>query len=162
VDGSLDGEVGLYFLRSQFTTATGTHHAFCELLFNDRHPDCRDPDGRPGSSVTLEVRRRSAPGGFQVRSVTDVNACLPLAGPWRAFKVEVEPEEVRVFCDDRFIGAISPAQLVSTFQSDLNKQSNLAIYDPRITPSFAPAGGLGLSIKDGWASFRNAVVEPLD
>jgi hypothetical protein len=77
-------------------------------------------------------------------------------------KVEVTPEEVRVFCDAQPVGAVAHARLGDIFQVDLNSRHDPALYDPGLAPSFAPVGGLGVFVHDGWASFRNAVVEPLD
>jgi hypothetical protein len=77
-------------------------------------------------------------------------------------KVEVTPGEVRVFCDAQRVGAVPPARLAEIFQADLNSRHDPALYDPGLAPSFAPVGGLGVFVHDGWASFRNAAVEPLD
>ncbi len=166
--GGEEAETGVYFVRSSLETAKGTEHCFCAFRFNDGTPNARD-DGKLVSEVSLGVRRRRTPGRFQAPGsawpalsieVLPGDMQNPKGRRWRTLIVEMTDANVSATWDGQPLGTTAISTLVDDFQKAANRPA--VIHEPTLNPSFAPVGGLGIYVTDGWASFRNAVVEVLD
>jgi serine/threonine protein kinase len=154
------GDVGIIFARTDFPVARGTEHCFCVLLISD-FGDRLMPD--------LQIRRRLVPGrsGSVIPiECTHQHRRTPLPAlretRWREVRVEITADEVRGWVDQMFIGNVDRRRLAGSFQRELNNIRDRLHNDPGLKPTFPPSGGLGLFVRNGWVSFRNAVVEPLD
>ncbi|HKI37228.1 MAG TPA: serine/threonine-protein kinase, partial [Gemmataceae bacterium] len=157
------GEVGIYFAHSHFETGAGVEHCFCALSFSEG-----EGNHTPQPSLDLRVRRRRPPGRFLVQTwgeitapVVPLPADLPAAERWRELRIDVSRQCVRVFSQGDLVGEVLSGRLIELFQEDLNSPHD-RFYEPSLSPSLAAAGGIGIFISDGWASFRDAVIEPLD
>jgi serine/threonine protein kinase len=151
------GQVGIFFARTAFPVARGTEHCFCVLVISEFR-DRLTPD--------LEIRRRTVPEDTESRKSANSHRRAPLPDlpgtHWWQVKVEITADAVRGWVDQQFIGNVDRRRLAETFQRDLNKIQDPETHDPSLKPTFPPAGGLGVFVRNGWVSFRNAVVEPLD
>ncbi len=157
------GEVGIYFGHSQFDTAAGVEHCYCSLSFSERQGDKAPPP-----TLELRVRRRRPPGRTLIQTWGEVRAPvvpLPADAPaeerWRELRIDFTPRRLAVFWQGELVGEVPPSRLVELFHEDVNGPHD-ANYEPSLSPSLAAAGGIGVFISDGWASFRDAVIEPLD
>jgi hypothetical protein len=113
--------------------------------------------------------QRRGPGRFKGITGAGVFRTIPLVGrqpevrpEWHEVAIEVTEASLRLSWDGERVGEVRRPPLAQTFQEDLNSPFNAAIHEPKLSPSFAPTGGLGIFVENGWASFRDAVVEPLD
>jgi serine/threonine protein kinase len=163
----IEGTVGVYFLRSEFTTANGVEHAMCTFWFNEWKERSRDKEGKPEGWVVLEMQRRDS-GRRKVTEPLGVRRNIPLVGQqpggrpgWHEMAVTVSEASLRLDWDGERVGEIPCPPLAQEFQVALNNRFN-PMYEPNLSPSFVPTGGLGVFVENGWASFRDAVVEPLD
>lgn len=165
------GEVGIYFARREVTTARGAEHALGVLRFNDRYAGEVGPDGNRCEFLALEVRRCRTPDHFEATAPpVAVEPFTPAVltrrpgepPPWRELAVEVAPEEVRVLWEGRKVATVPRQRLADLFREELNGPDLPGLHEPTWSPSFAPAGGLGLVLGNGWASWKGAEVEPLD
>ncbi|HKB34989.1 MAG TPA: serine/threonine-protein kinase, partial [Gemmataceae bacterium] len=155
-----DGAVGVLFARTDFPVAAGTEHCYCVLViseFNDKLiPDLKIVRGLvPGRQRVPVSAERTHP--HEKRPLPD-----PREPRWRQVKVEITHDAIRGWVDEQFVGNVDRRQLPEFFQRECNSKHAALIYDPSLNPTFPPAGGLGVFVQDGWGSFRNAVVEPLD
>jgi serine/threonine protein kinase len=164
-----DGEVGVYLLRSEHDTARGAEHVFCAIRFSEWRREGVDKAGKPVGRLAVEIRRRRVPEGFKAVTNAGLFRPIPLGGmepgvrpDWHDVAVEVTVNSLQLSWDGQLVGEIARPRLARTFQKSLNNASNPAHYEPTLNPSFVPTGGLGIFVENGWASFRDAVVEPLD
>jgi hypothetical protein len=151
------GDVGVVFVRTDFPVARGTEHCFCVLLISEF---------RGKLTPDIEIRRRLVPEDTESRKSANSQKRTPLPvlpkTQWREVRVEITADAVRGWVDQQFIGNVDRRRLAESFQKDLNSRHDPLTHDPSLKPTFPPAGGLGVFVRNGWVSFRNAVVEPLD
>jgi serine/threonine-protein kinase len=153
-----NGEAGIVCGHSAFSVSRGTEHCFCVLrTFADR-------DG--SLQADLDILRRLIPTRRLLRTSATLKPPTKLpalpAAKWRELRLDITPEEVRAFIDEICIGVVDRPSLLRLFQTALNHTSDQDTYEPSLEPSFMPAEGLGIFLKNGWASFRSAFVQPLD
>jgi hypothetical protein len=76
-------------------------------------------------------------------------------GPWRRLAIEVTGETLRAFWEGEMIREVVRDEW-------LREGALLSMDYPALPPTaFPPAGGLGLYLKQGKASFRQVLVKPL-
>jgi serine/threonine protein kinase len=168
--GGANGDMGVYLLRSEVATGNGIEHAFCVVRFSEWHVSGVDPAGQPVGRVVLELRRRRVPQRFNGAVEAGPSLLTPIVAnkpkvlpPWHDVAIDVTDASVALSWDGKSVGAIARVQLAQTFYEELNHPANpRKIHEPALSPSFLPTGGLGIFVETGWASFRAAVVEPLD
>jgi serine/threonine-protein kinase len=154
-------EVGLYFLHSEHATEQGPTHCYYALAFNDLPTIGVEP-------VQLWVHQQPASWlDHQYFAMDDRESqkkrrrpfAFPMPGTklWRQLTVEVEPERVRAFCGETCIAEPSSDELTALYRVMMREAG-----DPNVlAPTFAPGNGLGLYVREGTASFRSVVIEPL-
>jgi serine/threonine-protein kinase len=163
------GEAGIYFAYSSHPTAQGVAHCLCKLPFDDLLNRAQTPGGRAhnlkGNELSLRVQfYREAPvewvsnGGRpgQPDYFTPAEA-VEGTGPWRRLALEVTPEQIGVFWEDRCVDTISREQLMKTAQRMLWNDNALM----GVAPEFSPREALGLFVYNGSASFQRVMVSPL-
>jgi tRNA A-37 threonylcarbamoyl transferase component Bud32 len=150
------GSIGLYFAHTQQATPEGPEHWFWALTFADRGvengllhlwPHCLREGGH--GKETLDDRGLGLDQNF-----------APAKGLWRKLRVEVSPERVVAFWDEKQIGSLNRAEL-----EDYTAKPRLADLlrgvqrkDLLPTPPYSPGGGIGLFFHTGQAGFRNVVI----
>ena len=168
------GDAGLFFAGGQNPAVHGTERWFCSLSFADRgplaegffaegvRPDAEgslpepefarvafccsqvyEPSGRAGAD------RHFVPPGM-VHLFHSAQRQGLSESPWRRLAVEVSPTALRFFWED------SPKPFAEI------ERGRLTGLTHHIDFEFVPYGSLGLYVNAGEASFRNAVVRPLD
>jgi serine/threonine-protein kinase len=75
--------------------------------------------------------------------------------PWRRLAFEVTPQEIRAFLDNKPIATITDGDVQGALRILQNPSKEPV---PKI--AFPPRGGLGLYLRGGEASFRNATLTP--
>jgi serine/threonine-protein kinase len=168
-ESATGGQVGLYFGRSAHATAHGEVHCFCAFTYSDLENLAEDPVRHERSSwavLTVEGVARSpafSPGAMP----TGPRAYFPPAWllperrkPWRDLGLEVTPEQITAFWEGERTGTVPRTQLQEFFNR-VNGPYDRQRYAPELHPEFGPRGGLGLFVRQGWASFRDISVEPL-
>jgi serine/threonine-protein kinase len=78
-------------------------------------------------------------------------------GPWRELAVEVRPNNIRAFWEHHLIREIATKELDKHGEFLVNSNKDIGGADP----AFHPAGGLGLFVQHGSASFKDVVLEAL-
>jgi serine/threonine-protein kinase len=154
-DGGV-AEVGIYFAHTARANEVGKAHFCFALAFNDRL-DGPKTYGDPllsDNPVQLSDLRLADPRGDtpSYRQRHGMRWFTPVArdatiDPWRPLKVTVSPQRVQAFWDGQALVAS-------------NKSHHWDMAD--LPPDFTPQGGLGVYVLNASASFRRAVVEPLD
>jgi serine/threonine-protein kinase len=177
-------EVGIFVAHCIHSHPTRPVHQFVVLTFNDieREKDLYDrkaatiprpfrPPPPKGNPVKLDphLYAEREPEPWHVR-----NACGPRhyfepvgygGRDWRELMVEVTPEGVKGFWGGRAFGELRGSQLVESLNNYLawvRKNQPDEPFAYRLDPTYAPRGGLGLYVRNGSASFRNVVIEPLE
>jgi hypothetical protein len=158
-DDSLgDSAVGLCFGYQEVVGDTGVQRGFCHLSFADRGDRGR---GRGHVTLWMERDRPPAPGRSANRGVILGNKNNGLGhpivgpGPWRRLAIEVTGETLRAFWEGEMIREVVRDEW-------LREGALLSMDYPALPPTaFPPAGGLGLYLKQGKASFRQVLVKPL-
>jgi hypothetical protein len=118
-----------------------------------------------GNCVELEILRQSATGmktekiyiGNALRYFDPAKPVMAL-GPWRKLAVEVRPESIQVFWDDKCFVTVPRGKLIRSAMPLVHERDQALATNP---PQYAPRDGLGLYVSQGVASFRNVVIEPL-
>jgi hypothetical protein len=141
-----DGMVGLYVNYVKIVEGTSHHHfytpfGFLEpktLWFNVRHHS-----DEPKSQVPHQfpIKRGILPKGP--------------AGLWRELSVEVTPESVSAFLNNKLVVKADQALIHRHFDFLKKDVPNIAM------PRHAPRQGIGLYVYRGTASFKSVVLEPL-
>jgi serine/threonine-protein kinase len=184
----LQGFIGLYFAGTSHGEVPVPVFSFLQVTFNDVQDEADivynvlPPNLRPG------VRR---PQGNRVRLAswyyaTDADKPVPglrtgfyepelfkpagLArserpGDWRALRVEVSPELIQVFWNDKSVGQLRPDQAESSDRASLEQHRQNNPDNPAwdgLVPRLDLHGEIGLLLYESSASFRNVRVEPLD
>src|SRR5579883_3108907 len=167
-DGSRDSEVGLFFLHSEHDIASGRHHCFCTLTYND-HEALHPQAGQLSSLVSCKVCRAHVPtsgdqGNLAGEFFTPAALINPTETPWRELAVEARSDEISVFWQGQCFAQLSRARIIAQFQVPKLRWSNGKPVDlyPDLQPTFGPRGALGLYVSNGKASFRHVVVQPLE
>jgi serine/threonine-protein kinase len=184
--GDDTGTVGLYFAgtpRRQVTapvllvTFDDVHDEAARFnkAFDSLPPDARKGTPRStGNMVRLECAscadRAGAPdlGNFSAPLAKECfkpSGYTGHAGDWRSVAVEVSPDVIRIFFDDKPVGEISPAWIeernrVKLRQVREREPGNAALAG--LVPELDLQGALGLYLFESYASFRNVRFEPLD
>jgi hypothetical protein len=179
------GAVGLYFLHGRGETSRGPVHWFYYVAFDDvvsaqeafdkMLKQLKKPGvvlERPAGnlvSVGSSLYGIGPTGSTVSHGISSVPAKTFTPRPpheqdhWRALRVSVTPEKVRVAWDGEGIAEINAADLAAaaSFTQPVLKSGLFGGPDvPAVR--FSPQSGLGLYVKCGSASFRNVAVEPFD
>jgi tRNA A-37 threonylcarbamoyl transferase component Bud32 len=148
-DESARGEVGVYVGRKGWQTARGTEHTFCKVGFADGL--------RLGGGRTELVFHHLAGRGLSGATL-GYRGFTP-AGPgvakvWHRVVVEVTSRELHVFWDGTSLGKVAVPQIEERADGVMKEvPGDGALFDP--------AGGFGLYVYDGAASFRKVTVRPI-
>ncbi len=159
--------VGIYVGHSQRSTGVSNEHYYAAVSFNElKNFNAGDP--RPawrGNYVQLILRRHPATTTMH-HHISEVPGTLTLFSPqapasgtvtaWHKIAIEMRPERIDVFWDDRHIGT-APRRLIDGCKQTLGMPEESLLPDS----SFGPHAGLGLLLIQGDASYRNVTVEPL-
>jgi serine/threonine-protein kinase len=186
LQGAANGAVGVYFGGTPRRKATAP---VLLVTFNDVHdetalydvalplmrPDVQKGTPRPtGNKVYLtSAYYFNGAGGPELGHSTGLlgkdafksSGYTGHAGDWRSIVVEVSPDVVRVFFDDRLVGQVKPAWIeernrVTLEQARQPDPGNAALAG--LVPELDLQGAVGLYLFESYASFRNVRVEPLD
>jgi predicted Ser/Thr protein kinase len=151
-----EGQVGLYFAYSRSDIPRGVTHYFCELAFNDLIDYTRIPKFEGYNQLRLSAVRYP-PRARRQCVLTPITPAVALSAPkpWRKLAVEMSPQEIRVFWEEKCTGKLSRDEL-KTYVS-----SSPIVNADNVKPEFAPNSPLGLYVYCGMASFRHIIVEPL-
>jgi eukaryotic-like serine/threonine-protein kinase len=184
-EGKEPGQVGLYFAHRCFQAGPDLVHYFGYLAFDDINdvrdlyvraysalPDIPKPPPPKGNPVFLmpylyaagEQNRDWEHGIFTPRPEVFFFPAGGGGGPWHSLVVEVRPDGVNGFWDDKAVGRLTATEWVGKTNDRL---ANLCKDDPKdprpqaVKPEWMTRGGAGLFLFRGSASFRNLVIEPL-
>jgi hypothetical protein len=86
------------------------------------------------------------------------------AGKFHQLRVDVTPEGVRGFWDDKEVGELTAEDWIRNSKQAVDRRLKMTPDDPRprtLQPEWLPRGSLGLYLIWGTASYRNVFVEPL-
>jgi serine/threonine protein kinase len=166
-----ESRVGIYFAHSEQPDGDNVSHFHCNVTFNDLSvvgPE--DENGnRKTNPVGLQVHRqfhRQPVGGLFNRKAYVLGAehsfvparAAGTLGPWRKIAVEIRPEAIKVFWEEKCISTTPRPTLMMSARSLIVRPEQPL---PANSPRFAPRGSLGLYVGQGVASFRKVFVEPL-
>jgi serine/threonine-protein kinase len=164
-----EGTVGIYFAHGTFVSTRGEEHLLCTLRFNGRLEERGNSPDPKGNFVPLRVERLQEALRGGSLSTAGLPAYLPVSwsdrDAWRKFTVDVSPQRVAfaVWRDGQL-----EAKGQATFQEiEEARDTGCRLLGPtedplpEDLPTLAPRGSLGLYVSKGFASFRNAVIKPL-
>jgi hypothetical protein len=183
------GVVGLFFALREHPTPEGPLLIFGQLTFNgvtdvyqglrlaknDKNipihnlPGLPDnvPDANPVTLgpclCSLDADKKPTPQdlGGQLAFL-----CKPTGSSetiWRSLVVEVTPNTIRAFWDDKIpVGAITPAAWDTILENSFQNALQTTSWVKHLPLHFAPEGSLGLMVYNAIASFRDVAVEPFD
>ncbi|HEY7314250.1 MAG TPA: serine/threonine-protein kinase [Gemmataceae bacterium] len=176
------GEVGVYFASRKVSTAGGDVHSFIQWTFNDIDDIRKQYDRLPDKLRRLQPPPQGNPVQLQAHLYVEGDAASPWehrigcvsgvfqpAGygktDWRKIAVEVTPQSIRAFWEDRLAGEIPTARLAQLVKENLDTTRKNQPDNPfvnALAPDFVPRGTLGLYVHRGSASFRRVVLKPLN
>jgi serine/threonine protein kinase len=148
--------MGLFLGGKLHTAHNETHLCLGRFLFLEK------PDVGGGVLLSLQRKRTHPPGPAPANLV--INTALTTRfrpsrakapDGWHKLALEVTPEEIRGFWDDKPIRSLSRPDLQQTW-------GKLTSADPDLHAVFHPGEGLGLYVQGGKASFRRVLLKPLD
>jgi serine/threonine-protein kinase len=152
------GHFGVYAGRHRMPTRTGGEvECFASLWFDDN-------DGRhPGGFWTTAARpyTRIAGAGGVLGELQFAHGSYrpdpPARGPgWHPLTIDIDPTGATWTFDGQPAGR-TPFQFAA---EDAEHFMRMAGFPAGVEPAFSPAGGYGLIVNGGSASFRNATVRP--
>jgi serine/threonine protein kinase len=164
---SKEGKLGIYFGHSELPDGATSAHFYCAVAFNDlieQGAVNAAPNQNAKNILRLEAHRQPHKGFHHTANVLGTNSLFTPAvafgaeRPWRKLAVEVRPEIINIFWDDKWIAKTTRSNLM------MSARPLVARVDepPTMYPQFAPRDGLGLFVSQGIASFRNVTIEPID
>jgi serine/threonine-protein kinase len=106
--------------------------------------------GDPGDDQELQAHAFGSLDSFQPALLAKGKEM-----PWRQLAFEVTPQEIRAFLNNKLIATVTERDFQGSL-GILQKASNSSV--PKI--AFPPRGGIGLYLRGGEASFRNAILTP--
>ena len=170
-EGGANGSVGIYVGYRRGTTGKVRHHSFVGLTYADRGgfamqylvPGSAQPHPT-SNSVRIDLHHISQFGKEERRHYTQSLRWqyfppVPLGkpSPWRKLAVVVTPESFGLFWDQKSIYTDKWKAIASD-----SKRNLMPLPEPaKSNAQFGPSGGLGLIVRQGSASFRRAVIEPI-
>ncbi len=145
--------IGLYFAYRQVQSDGKPEHLFCALTYNES----RENNRLVLSSFRFRERHSGAAGFCHgTELLTLALPSQPFPAFWRHLAVEVSPEKIVVFWEDRRIGEVLWSELQ-------RRSSQLAHLPPQCQEIIAlpPSGTVGLCVQGGKGAFRSVMIEPL-
>jgi serine/threonine-protein kinase len=176
------GLAGLFFGCAKHPTAVGPYHSYFLLGFNDITDEALT--AKMIQVVNPQVQNLVLPDGnhlhliaeFYGRDASEHRCMIPTfltrwpfpfadvpaaERPWRQLEVEVTPDSIRVFWEDKFVFSQDRETALAAFRKTLQATRNDK-FEPwlGIQPPLAPRLELGLFVSYGSALFRDVELLP--
>ena len=154
---------GIYAARHRLPSRIGETECFASLWFNETPSNMAVGKTTGPCLAGLRTYTRVAGSGgilggidFKGRDLTDLSE-QKSTGKFRSLALEVTPKSIDMFVDGDHLDSIA-LPLAANDEALFAEAAKLL---PGIQTAFGPAGGYGILVHGGPASFRNAVVKPL-